>query len=76
MIQFIITRTQTEIPISTCSWLDIVDKLLEMACKPSKDSLHGVQNEHDTNIALHSCQVLSKLVAELSAEAMGINVST
>lgn len=45
-----------------------------MSSKPLKDSLRGIPNEHDPKIAHNSCHILSKLVAELSAEAMGINV--
>ena len=52
-----------------------MSKLLEMASKPVEEALHGVKNYHDSKIALNSCQILSKLVAELSADAMGINVS-
>lgn len=45
-----------------------------MAVQPVKDALQGICNEHDSQIAFNSCHILSKLVAELSAEAMGINV--
>lgn len=57
-----------------CSWLYIVEKILQMASQPVKEALLGIRNKHDSQIALNSCHILSKLVAELSAEAMGINV--
>lgn len=46
-----------------------------MASQPLEDILRGVQKERDLKIAYNSCHILSKLVAELSAEAMGINVN-
>lgn len=71
----IILVFQREIPVTVCSWFFIVEKILEMASQPLRDILRGAQKERDSKIAYNSCHILSKLVAELSAEAMGINVS-
>lgn len=69
-----VVRSQQEIPITVSSWLYVVEKILKMASQPLKDAVTKVKRDRDPQIALNSCYVLSKLVAELSAEAMGINV--
>ncbi|XP_065222944.1 E3 ubiquitin-protein ligase MYCBP2 isoform X3 [Planococcus citri] len=75
LAEVMMKRTEGEIMIDISSWLYVMGKLLEMASKPVEEALHGVKNYHHSKIALNSCQILSKLVAELSADAMGINVS-